>query len=81
MHSGCEVCERLWREYAVAAASHIPLESKLLQAGRNRDFRRIAELNRRMDAALAVRSERRERIRRHEAAAHEKGAGGGVEYS
>jgi hypothetical protein len=81
MQFDCEVCERLWREYAVAAASHIPLESKILQAAKNRDFARIAALSRRVEAAVMVRSERRERIRRHEAAAHSKGATGGVEYS
>jgi hypothetical protein len=76
MLSCCEKCEWLWREYAAAVASGIPLESKIRLAALKRDFHQIAHLIPRAKAVVAARQQSRAAIRRHEMTAHAESACG-----
>lgn len=64
----CEVCSRLWQEYADATAEHVRLYQQSMKDRENDD------LAMRVAAASLRRQLARSRITEHEIAAHSSGA-------
>ena len=64
---GCQVCDRLWSEYAKATYEHVSAESKLRLAALEQHVAAVERLTRAMEEALYQRESTREAIRRHEA--------------
>jgi hypothetical protein len=66
MLSGCEECNRMWREYKAAANEHVRLANKLQLAALNCDSEAIAILMLEVEAAIEKGHASRETIRTHE---------------
>lgn len=70
MRAGCEECQRLWREYALATSEHIRSDNKLRLASLEHDYEAIEQLTPGTDTAEKNRSDLRAAIAAHENAAH-----------
>ena len=66
MYASCKECNDLWRQYSVATATHLQLDSKLRLAAYQSDLEAIEALTREMEAAEGVRRDTRAAIRHHE---------------
>jgi hypothetical protein len=72
MYASCKECNDLWRQYSVATATHLQLDSKLRLAALQNALDLIKTLTVETEGAEKTRSELRESIRQHQAS-HQTG--------
>jgi hypothetical protein len=70
MHNGCEECDRLWKEYAIATHEHLRLDSKLQIAGLSHDHQTVQQLTPDVTESCQRRMQSREQIADHEQKCH-----------
>jgi hypothetical protein len=66
MHSDCERCKELWRQYGVASMIHVQLENKLRLSALKNELKHFESLTRETEGAEIVRTQLRDAIRQHE---------------
>jgi hypothetical protein len=66
MYTSCKECNDLWRQYSVATATHIQLDTKLRLAALQNALDMIETLTREAEGAEKTRRELRESIRQHD---------------
>jgi hypothetical protein len=76
MRPGCEICERLWREYANATISHIRVTGKqrIEHLRGDREAEKILDIE--VSTAAVARETARRAIKEHEAVSHDETADG-----